>query len=168
MNKPITIAVLSSGLVPPEMLSEMQHWGLPIKFVENPTEVVTLTTREQVIDCLREAIEGDDAIRIRDTDLDVLSHYLRDQREGKLHLFDPETATVHTMQISYTVMPTGKYVIPWTDEENITSLLEDSRSYLKVGTKTGMAKVRFVRAEELFFGGTKAFITALVATEAAS
>jgi len=157
MNKPVTVAMLGTGLIPKEMLVEMQHWGLPVKFMEIPSAV--LETPEQVIDYIRQAVEGDDAVKIRDTDLDVLAHYLKDQRSGKLYVYDPESDSTASTAVIYSVLPSGRYVIPWT-EESISDLLTYPRSYLKVGAD----KVRFDDVEELFFGGVKAFISARVIT----
>lgn len=153
MNKPVTVAMLEAGIIPKEVLQEMRHWGLPINFVEMPA--VTLQTSEQVIDCIRDAVEGDDAVKIRDTDLDVLAHYLKHQLQGRLHLYEPDTDSVASVSVTYSVLPNGRYVFPWTNE-SITDMLTYSKSYLKVG----LAKVRFDDVTELFFGGVKAFVSA--------
>lgn len=159
MNKPVTVAMLGTGLIPKEMLTEMQHWGLPVRFMEVP--IAVLKTPDQVVDYIRQAVEGDDAVKIRDTDLDVLAHYLKDQRQGKLYIYDPEADSTTSATVTYSVLPSGRYVIPWTDE-SISDLLTYPRSYLKVGTE----KVRFDDVEELFFGGVKAFVSARVVSEA--
>jgi len=153
MNKPVTIAMLGTGIVPKDVLAEMQRWGFPVKFIEVPTTM--LHTPDQVVDCIRQAVEGDDTIQLRDTDLDVLAHYLHDLRQGKLYIFDPETDEVVVSAVTYSVLPNGRYVIPWTDE-SISDLLTYPKSYLK----TPQGKVRFDDVEELFFGGVKAFVSA--------
>lgn len=158
MNKPITIAVLETGIVPKEMLAEMQRWGFPVTFVEKP--VKPLQTSDQVIDTLRQAIEGDDTVQIRDTDLDALAHYLKGPLSGKLYIYTPDSDSVDNVAVTYTVLPNGRYVIPWT-EESISDWLTYPKSYLKIGNK----KVYFDDVEELFFGGVKAFLSARARSE---
>lgn len=154
MNKPVTVAVLKSGIVPPEVLQEMARWGLPIVFREEEDKRV-LDSIEEVIDCLREAVEGDDAVKLRDTDLDALRIYLTTQKTAKLTLHNPYDSTTDRFAVSYAVLPNGNYLIPWTDEMTV-EYLTDTSSYLKVGDQ----RVTFDQAEELFFGGSKMFISA--------
>jgi hypothetical protein len=161
MNKPVTVALLTAGVVPQEVLNEMSRWGLPVKFMEVPAEV--MTDAKQVIAYIREAVEGDDAVMIRSTDLDVLTHYLGDQRQGKLYLFDPETESTGSLSIVYSILPNGRYVIPWT-EESISDLLTYPKSYLKAEGN----KVHFDEVEELFFGGVKSFVSAHAVVKAGS
>lgn len=153
MNKPVTVAVLQAGLVPASMLVEMGHWGLPVKFVE---EQPTLDSVDEIIDCLREAVEGDDAVKLRDTDLDALAHYLKGNKKAKLTVFDPVQERSITTTVTYVVLPNGNYLIPWTDDTPLVEMLQDPRSYLKVDGQ----RVTFQEVDELFFGGKKAFVSA--------
>ena len=153
MNKPVTVAVLQAGLVPPSMLSEMTHWGLPVRFVE---EQPVLDTIDEIIECLRDAVEGDDAVMLRDTDLDALAHYLKGNKKAKLTVHDPLENRGVTTTVTYVVLPNGNYLIPWTQDDALIEMLQDPRTYLKVDGQ----RVTFQEVDELFFGGKKAFISA--------
>lgn len=158
-NKPMTVAVLRSGLLPTEILAEMQHWGMPVAFVQ---EGKVLDTKEEVVECIRDAIEGDGTVKIRDTDLDALATYLKTHEKGHLVVWDPDAKKTKRVSCTYAVLPNGRYVIPWTAED-ISDLLTDPRSYLY---DIHHKHIVFEDVEELFFGGRKAFISARPATEA--
>lgn len=148
MSRSVTLAVIKSGLVSKDTLQELNHWGLPIEMVE-ATEV--LDTPEAIVGRIQEALEGEDLVKIRDTDLDVLRCYLTSQKQGMLRIAgDDEAANI---EVSYCVTPMGEYVIPWRSE-SIREYMTDPRTYLKVdGSKIGFSDVR-----ELFFGEHKAFM----------
>ena len=157
MNKPVTVAVLQAGLLPKNVIHEMSRWGLPLSFVEDQRVLASI---EEVIGCLREAVESDDAVTMRDTDLDALSHYLRNHKEAKLRIFAGIADVASVVTVTYTVLPNGRYLIPWIDE-SIADAITDQRSYLKVGDE----RISFSEVEELFVGGKKALIYAKPATK---
>lgn len=154
-NKPITLAVLRSGLLPDSVLSELQHWGLPVNFAQEG-KIPVLATAEEVVECIREAVEADVTVKLRDTDLDVLSTYLKRHFEGHLVLLDLDTNKTKRAACTYAVLPNGRYVIPWT-AEYIGDVLTDPKSYLR---DVRGKHVTFDDVEELFFGGRKAFVSA--------
>lgn len=155
-NKPVTAAILRTGLLSDSVLEEMKRWGFHLKVEDLDDDDDVLDTAEEVIECLRDAIESDDNVKLRDTDLDVLSHYLRNQQQGSLVVFDPSINRRRRVAVTYAVLPNDHYVIPWKDE-SIREALLDERSYLRT---TSAKHVRFEDIEELFFGGVKAFISA--------
>jgi hypothetical protein len=157
-SKPITTAILRTGLLSDSMLEEMERWGfrLKVKDDDDVQDDEILDTAEEVVECLRDAIESDDAVTLRDTDLDVLSHYLRNQEQGHLMVFDPSINRTRRVAVTYAVLPNKHYAIPWKDE-SIRDTLLDERSYLRTATTK---HVKFEDVEELFFGGIKAFISA--------
>jgi len=154
-NKPVTLAVLRSGLLPDSVLSEMQHWGLPVSFAQEG-KVPVLDTAEEIVECIREAVEADVTVKLRDTDLDALSTYLKRHFDGHLVILDPDTNKTKRVSCTYAVLPNGRYVIPWT-AEYIGDVLTDPKSYLM---DTHRKHVTFDDVEELFFGGHKAFVSA--------
>lgn len=154
-NKPVTVAVLRSGLLPDSVLNELQHWGLPVSFGQEG-KVPTLDTMEEIIECIRDAIEADVTVKLRDTDLDVLSLYLKQHFQGHLVLLDLDTNKTKRAACTYAVLPSGRYVIPWT-AEYIGDVITDPKSYLR---DIHGKHVVFDDVEELFFGGRKAFISA--------
>jgi hypothetical protein len=153
-NKPVTIAILRSGLVPNEVLDEMKRWGLPVCFADETKPV--LKTAKEVVECIREAIEDDATVKIRDTDLDVLSVYLNEHDQGHLVVFDPVVNKAKRVSCTYALLPNGRYVIPWT-AEYIGDVLTDPKSYLR---DLQGKHIHFDDVEELFFGGRKAFMSA--------
>jgi len=148
MQKSVSLAVIKSGLIPESVIQELNRWGLPIEMVE---EGEILNTPEAIVNRIQEALEGEDLVRIRDTDLDILRCYLSEQKQGILRVAgDNETANV---EVSFCVTPMGEYVIPWRSE-SIREFMTDPRTYLKTdGKKIGFSDVR-----ELFFGEHKAFM----------
>ncbi len=152
-NKPVTVAMLRTGLVPESVLNEMQHWGLPVVFTEKTQH---LNTAEDIVECIREAVEDDATVKLRDTDLDVLSTYLKRHFQGHLVILDLDTGKTKRVSCTYAILPNGRYVIPWT-AEYIGDVLVDPKSYLM---DVNRKHVRFDDVEELFFGGRKAFVSA--------
>lgn len=163
-NKPVTAAVLRTGLLSDSVLEEVKRWGfrLKIKDEDDVEDDEILETAEEVIECLRDAIESDDNVKLRDTDLDVISHYLTNQEHGHLVMYDPSIGRTRRTAVTYAVLPNKSYAIPWKDE-SIRDALVDDRSYLR--TASGK-HVKFDDVEELFFGGIKAFVSARPMKEA--
>jgi hypothetical protein len=161
-NKPVTVAVLRSGLVPESVLNELQHWGLPVTFTDERSTPV-LNTADDIIECIRDAVESDITVKMRDTDLDVLTIYLKHHFQAHLVFLDVETNKNKRVSCTYAVLPSGNYVIPW-NAEDISELLLDPKSFLR---DVHGKHIKFENVEELFFGGRKAFISARpVPTEA--
>lgn len=148
MSRSVTLAVIKSGLVSKDTLRELNHWGLPIEMIE---ENEVLDTPEAIVGRIQEALEGEDLVKIRDTDLDVLRCYLTCQKQGMLRVAGDDG--VANVEVSYCVTPMGEYVIPWRSE-SIREYMTDPNTYLKAdGGKVGFSDVR-----ELFFGEHKAFM----------
>lgn len=152
MNKPVSVAVIESGLIPDEVLAEMTRWGLPLVTVD---ESQVARSPEQVVRRIQEALEGEDVIRLRDTDLDMIRYYLTEQKPGRLHV--EETS----FDVFFCRTKLGEYVIPWKSE-SIQDMMVDPKTYLSFSEKTDGASVRhkvfFSDVRELYFGDTKAFM----------
>ncbi len=87
--RPLSVAVVRSGLIPEDALSEFKRWGLPVEIV---SEEKMLQSPEAVVHVIMDALESEDQVRTRDTDFDVLKRYLdpRFHIEAKLHLDNGE------------------------------------------------------------------------------
>ena len=57
--RPIATAVVRTGVVSKEVLTEMQKWGLPVDFVVEE-EVPIIHEAQQVVNIIRDALESDD------------------------------------------------------------------------------------------------------------
>ena len=151
MASNLNVAVVKSGLLDTDVLSELKRWGLPVSLVESDG---VLDTPEAVVSCLREALESEDQNAIRSTELDLLGEYLSNNVKGRMHLTDSINDTRTSVVVSYCVTKLGNYAIPWKSE-GIADLMTDPKSYLKL--ESGK-RIKFSQVDELFFGTTKAFM----------
>ena len=159
--KPIAVAVVCSGLVSSETLSEIRRWGLPIDFVE-PDRVIS--NPRQIADLIQNALEGEDQVKISETDLDVLTRFLdpKHQREGTLVVRSGDQKS--TSKVLYCVTPLGEFAIPWVSE-SISDLMTNGQTYLRFKTCEGENEhVKFIDVREVFFGDRKAFMVCAPAT----
>jgi hypothetical protein len=154
MNKPVTVAVVQSGLVPPEVLSEMSRWGLPVEMVE---EKDVIKTHEGVVARIQEALDGEDLVQLRDTDLDMIRHYLTEQQVGKLHIGTDK------FDVYFCRNRLGEYIIPWKSE-GVHDLMLDPDTKLTYRDKDLKRRTAyFSDVRELFFGDNKAFMVCTAA-----
>jgi hypothetical protein len=150
MNKPVTKAVMEAGLVKESTVEQLRRWGL----LNTAAERKNIESMQQVVDSLREAMEGEDAVAMRATDLDLIRQYLSSNKKGRLHVPADEDGKMATLTVEYSVTKMGTYIIPWTSE-SIKDLLLHEKTYLK--TAEGL-KVRFAYINELYYGDRKAFV----------
>lgn len=152
--RPTATAVVRAGLIPEETLVEMGRWGLPVELVAGPP---TLNTVEDVLNVIRDALEGDDQVRMRDTDFDVLQRFLspKYKQEGKIVLDDGTTKSSTKVFYCKTLM--GLYAIPFRSE-TISELLTNGLTHLLVMNGAKHSKIFFDNVEDLYFGEHKAFI----------
>lgn len=149
---PATQAMLETGLVDEAFLQQLRKWGL---LTEDTPPVDQGLSAERVVSRIQEALEGPEAVHIRDTDLDAVSRFLNEKQGGKLHLPVPEDDTKTTsVPIEFYITKFGEYLLPWKSE-GIQTLLTDRRTYLKQANKP---RVYFDDVRELFYGGKKAFV----------
>lgn len=150
--KTLTLAVVKAGILDPGTIAEINRWGLPVEFVE---EDKLLTSHDEVVAKIQEALESEDIVQTRSTDLDILNEYLQNQEQGRLHIHDTDTGKKASFSISFCRTTMGEYVIPWRAEA-ISDLMVNASSHLKV--KDTKKRVYFQDVRELFFGEHKAFI----------
>lgn len=149
---PATQAMLETGLVDEGALRQLRKWGL---LQEDTPPVHQEMSADRVVARIQEALEGPEAVSIRDTDLDAVSKFLNDKQSGKLHLPVPEDENKTTgVPVEFYITKFGEYLLPWKSE-GIQTLLTDRRTYLK---QAGKPRVYFEDVRELFYGGKKAFV----------
>lgn len=158
MVKPVTQAVLESGLMDKDTVAQFKRWGY-LPDVEVPEEVLDL---DKAAAKIRMALESGDVVEVRDTDLDIISKYLTNREKARLYLPNPEDEkkTV-SIAVDYCKSKMGEYAIPWMSE-SIRDLLLDDRAYLKL--KTG-EKIYFSDTRELYYDNQKAFVVCTPAGE---
>ena len=147
MSRELSMAVLRAGLISPSAVAEIKRWGLPldVEEVEEPA-----TSAEEAIALIREALDAQSMVEIRDTDLDIMKAYLEHQERGRLVI------KKEAIPVSFCKLRTGEYAIPWLSE-SISDLLLDGESHLKIGRK----KVYLYDIREVFFGEMKAFMVCM-------
>lgn len=148
---PIAAAVISSGLLDPVMVEEMRRWGIEIAEPKDtrPQSVEELAGR------IREALEGEGYVLVRETDLTVLQQYAATMQQGNLHLVldVDDDLEEDDIPITFGRTPLNEYILPWKST-GIADVLANGMTYLD----DGPSRVYFRQVRELFFGGTKAFM----------
>ena len=118
-----------------------------------PEEAVSpITDKDQLISALDRALQEEDLVLIRETDLDVLHRYLANTLVGVLHVSMPDE-TNGIFDIVFSILETGEYIFPWR-YESVEDILANGKTYLAVNDK----KIYFSSVRELFFGDHKAFV----------
>jgi hypothetical protein len=127
----------------------MYRWGV----VPQVEETEELSDPHEIVEHLRVAVEGEEAVTLRQSELDVLKMYLKGNTPARLYVptADGKMTFVDVHCAKTTI---GDYVIPWRSE-SLHDLLLDHRTYLK---PRGHDRVYFRDVRELYFGHTKAFV----------
>lgn len=149
----LAAAVLQSGLLDHSILEEMRRWGVPVDLLE--TDGKKPRSLDEVTDRLREALEGEGYVLVRETDLAVLQQYAATMQQGTLHLvLDTEDGPNESdLEVTYGRTPLNHYILAWKSM-GIADVLTNGMTYLNDGT----SRVYFHQVRELFFGDTKAFM----------
>jgi len=151
MNKPVTQVVLEAGLIDEGTVQQLRRWGL----LHTEAEAQNITDPDEIVNSIREAMEGGELVELRTTDLDLIQHYLKHREKGKLNVPNPEDeARMVGLPVEYCVTKMGDYVIPWTSE-GIQDLLLHEKTFLRTASGT---KVPFTHVRELYYDRRKAFV----------
>jgi len=152
MSKSVAKVVVEAGLIDENALAQLKRWGFALDLEPGKEPVVSAgEIAKRIID----AVESEEAVELRSTDLDIVKEYLSSRQKAKLHVPNPddEAKTVGIpVEFSFTKM--GEVVIPWTSEA-INDMLLDERTYLK---PLGKSRIHFSDVRELFYGDHKAFV----------
>ena len=151
--KKVARAVVEAGLVEEPVLVQLQRWGIPIEAAPEKT----LQTKEQVLEHIRESIEGEDMVRIDETALDLLHSFLDPQHKkpGRLILKDGKKHI--TLNIVFSMTRLGEVAIPWTADEDPALLLGDG-THLKYKDGEQDKDVAFHDYRNVYFGEKRAFV----------
>jgi len=142
-----------SGIVSPEMFTEFKKWGYFLD--KGTTETPPPRTKEEFVEQVEQALESEDMVIVRETDLAALEQYLTTQRVGELAVISDGEAV--KFPITYGRTTTGEYIIAWRGEA-ITALLTNGLTFLLEMDDT---QVFFKDVRDLFFGETKSFIVCM-------
>ena len=156
--RPVGLAAIRAGLVSEEAMEEMHRWGMLPRDVTEPPDTVD---PEQAIIFIQEALEAEDQVSLKKTDLDILRVYLggKNQHKGRMVIIDPDTEAKSSKNVAFCKMPGKRYVIPWLSDSAL-DLLVNNHSYLSY-REEGDEKPRrvyFLDVRELYFGDVKAFM----------
>lgn len=155
MERPMTHAAVSCGLIDADMLAQLKKWKMLSDDEIESWANTALNTPKSIVQKIHEALESEELVEIRDTDPDVVSLWLRTRQKAKLHVKNPEDEDkTISVPVEYCLSKLGEYIIPWTSEA-IRDLLLEEGTYLK---PLGKPRVRFVDVRELFYDDRKVFI----------
>jgi hypothetical protein len=145
---PLTSAVLRTGLIDPDLLQEIRRWG--VVFEDVPA--AKPQTLEEVTNRIQEALESQDLVLVRETDLSVLDEYIKSARRGTLRVVvdDGHQGEFH---VTFGRTKLGEFVLPWLSS-SIADVLTNGMTHLWDEGEP----VYFSQVRELFFGETKAFM----------
>lgn len=147
MNEERKLAVLKAGIIPEVAIHELSRWG-----VSFPTGVKPETSKREVLENIREAIESKELVELRMTDLDARDFYRENEKSGRLYYATAKGTTF--LDITFACTPFNHYLIPW-DGEDLTQLMLSRGTYLK---PRGEERVYFGDVYELYYGEKKVFM----------
>jgi hypothetical protein len=149
MGSLLADALAGSGALDPMVCAELSKMGLPVKV---PAEKHIAEDPDAAVIALEHALNSEDQVEVRITNLDILRDYLRSRRKGKLHVVTPE-GEEGTFAISFGQTKRGEYIIPW-QSEGIGELMTNGQTHLIDGRR----KVYFHATQECYFGEARAFM----------
>ena len=146
--------IVRSGIISESQRTEFMRWsGMEQSINVSPPSDATMFIQQ-----IELAMQEEEMILLRETDLEALQLFLHYQKKGSLHLGvageDGEPIIVNAVDVSYAVRKTGEYIIPWTSE-SMEELLVNGFTYF---LNADGAKVYFRDVRELFYGDVKAFM----------
>jgi len=143
----VTRIVVRSGILPESTLAQLRQWGAIIDVSPDPDASV-----ERMPKAIQQAVEEEDFIRVRETDLEILKHYLKSQETGTLTLVSGDWQEV--IEVYFGRTPRGEIIIPW-DDDTLEDTMLNGETYFQDSTKV---KLSFVAMRELYYGERKAFM----------
>lgn len=154
--RPVSVAVVRTGVISKEMLAELQRWGLPVDVLMEE-DVVEVTTPQQVVDIICDALDAHDQTAIRESDLEIIKVWLNPENQQKGRLQLPLDGRKSNLTVTFCRTKMGEYVIPW-NSESLADLLLTVESQLRYEEDGVKKSVHFLDVRELFVGDHKAFM----------
>jgi hypothetical protein len=147
----VTNIVRQAGLIDDSTLHELSRWAAPSVPPMGMQEDAEPIDPARVPALIDEAMQSQEQVLSRETDLEVLHQYESTQREGRLRL-ETLAGEVAYADITYGKTPLGCYIIPWASE-SVKDVLADCAVSLEEDGST----VQLASPRELYYGSTKAF-----------
>lgn len=148
---PVAIMSLKLGLISPEMREQFAQWG-EIPEVE-PYEA---QSHEEISELIERALQSDELVLPKVTNLEVLQEFCASQRLGKLHiLMNNQEAD---FDVVFGVSRTGNIIIPWRSEDIRDVLLDPENAFLVWSADGTTYKTSFRAVEDAYYGDVKAFM----------
>jgi hypothetical protein len=159
MPNDVTRTVIESGLIEQDTLKELRHWGAPIPTC-TPTE---LPDPMLVPSLIEHAMQQEEYVTIKETDLEILQQYLKTQQPGLLYI-DGSGVDQQDSYIEVTFGRTllGEYILPWQTGKDLVDLITLPSNFLlcqNPKVESGQAtRVYFKDARDLYYGDQVAFV----------
>lgn len=154
---PVALMALKLGLISPEMRAQFAQWG-EVPYIE-PLEV---QSHEEVVELVERALQSDDLIVQKVTNLELIQQFCSTQRLGKLHLSMNEVKTEFDVVFGVTIL--GDIILPWRSEDIRDVLLDTENTFLVWTDGDTEYGVRFRAVEDSYYGDVKSFMLCTPAT----
>ena len=148
MASDVVKVVQQAGLVEKDTLEELRRWGSPVPSVPEGPEVPP----EIIPSLIERALQQQDFVQVRETDLGVLQQYLSTQETGSLKVEDL-VGRVAYADVVFGRTPQREYIVPWLDDK-ISEVLEDCVVSLHAPDE---GWVPLINPRELYYGERKMF-----------
>lgn len=148
---PVALTAMKLGLISPEMRAQFAQWG------EVPDiEPIEVQSHEEVVELVERALQTDELVMPKVTNLELLQQFCMTQRLGKLHLSlnDEEAA----FDVVFGVSRAGDIILPYRSEDISDAMLNPAQSYLEWDVDGIAHSVYFRSVEDSYYGDVKAFI----------
>lgn len=145
---PIIDVVLKAGLISKQQLEEMKRFSPVIDREAEVGEPVNLELASRLV---ADALEREEYVLVRETDLEVMRQYASSSATGVLHIESDGDITSFAVTFGRTKL--GDYIIAWKGE-SIKELMTNGTTFLLYN----MEEIYFQDVRELFFGEQKAFM----------
>lgn len=148
---PVAVMAMKLGLISSEMCAQFAQWG-QVPEVE-PYEA---RSHEEISELIERALQSDELVLPKATNLEVLQEFCASQRLGKLHITLNDQKT--EFDIVFGVSRTGDVIIPWRSEDIRDVLLDPESAFLTWNSADTTYKTSFRAVEDAYYGDVKAFM----------
>lgn len=154
--RPVSVAVVRTGVISKESLAELRRWGLPVEMLMEE-DVVHVKSPQQAVDIIRDALDAHDQTAIRESDLEIVRVWINQDNQQVGRLVLPVEGKKTSFKVVFCRTRMGEYVIPWNSESiaDLVLTVDSQLHYEEDGVKK---KVHFLDMRELFIGDHKAFM----------
>lgn len=154
---PVALMALKLGLISPEMRAQFAQWG-EVPDIE-PLEV---QSHEEVVELVERALQSDDLIVQKVTNLELIQQFCSTQRLGKLRLSMNDVKTEFDVVFGVTIL--GDIILPWRSEDIRDVLLDKDNTFLIWTDGDSECGVSFRAVEDSYYGDVKSFMLCTPAT----